>query len=106
MTDPLHFTDPAWSIQEARRQAISEAADLCDKWAELLESILQANRDAAARGGGTVPPGTDSQVNMARTLANAIRKLPIKAEVEGRKDEMTPDRKEAFRKQQEAWPYG
>ena len=106
MTDPLHFTDPAWSLREARRQAIDEAADLCDKWAELLEAILKSNREVAARGGGTVPPGTGSQVNMARTLANAIRKLPLTAEGEGRKGEMTPDQNEAFRKQQEAWPYG
>lgn len=30
MTDPLHFTDPAWSVRESRRQALEEAANALD----------------------------------------------------------------------------
>lgn len=86
MTDPLHFTDPAWAIQDARRQAIDEAASLCDKWGALLEEISKANKMAASNGGLPVSPGTDSQAEMARSLARMIRKLPAKAFEEQRKN--------------------
>lgn len=86
MTDPLHFTDPDWSVQEARRQAIDEAADLCTKWGRLLDEIAKANKMAESNGGLPVSPGTEAQAEMAHSLARMIRKLPIKAPEEQRKN--------------------
>lgn len=31
MTNPAHYTDPAWAAREARRQALEEAAALVAK---------------------------------------------------------------------------
>lgn len=86
MTDPLHFTDRAWAIQDARRQAIDEAASLCDKWGALLEEIAKANKLAASNGGLPVSPSTEAQAEMARSLARMIRKLPAKPFEEQRKN--------------------
>lgn len=81
MTDPLHFTDPAWAVQEARRQAIEEAADICRNLARLLDDIAIANDRAREMGGLPVSPGTRAQAEMARTLERFIRKLPTKPPV-------------------------
>ena len=46
MTDPLHFTDPAWSVKEARRQAIEECAQIAERRMQRMEATL-------AQGTGT-----------------------------------------------------
>jgi hypothetical protein len=33
MTNPAHYTDPKWAAREARRQALEEAAALCENYA-------------------------------------------------------------------------
>jgi hypothetical protein len=37
MTNPAHYTDPAWAAREARRQALEEAAALAEGCARMLD---------------------------------------------------------------------
>ena len=54
MTDPAHYTDPAWAAREARRLALKEAAEIAvDHIAiaavhENVEGARYARRIAAA----------------------------------------------------------
>lgn len=37
MTNPAHYTDPAWAAREARRHALEEAAALAEDCARMLD---------------------------------------------------------------------